>query len=211
MLAQLVTSKGRAITFGPHVVPRLGPMRPWSRIFRLPETRSSRIFFNAIPAGITRMASDAPQSHPAGRISHKPQIPISQAPSWMIQSWGYYTSAAFENVAQVIPCRLRLAKYSKIIGLLLQYSDGSRECVGQCRFDSLTSPLQTQDAPKLCLAFDRRKGQFHHVATVELCPPRDRMSLDWLDLPWGGRLEWWVGPRQDLIHHQGQQSPCRLG
>lgn len=204
--------------FGPHHTPLLGHIRPWHLLFKLPAKGTDYIFLGLSSSSgendiVDRMAYSPSQ---AARIEqrqhHGPQTTHSAPPQWIEYSWAYYTSAELSGVIEIIPCQLRHAGYSSIIGLLLRYSDGSRSCVGQCRLDCLSSPLAVDaPSPSLYLAFDRRRGHFHHLARIEIYPPKNRASLEWLDLPWHGLLEWWIGPRQVKIHHLHQESPCQLG
>ena len=47
----------------------------------------------------------------------------------------FHTTASLENVIGIIPCRRGPQTFSPIDGLLLQYSDGRRACVGRVRLD----------------------------------------------------------------------------
>lgn len=50
-------------------------------------------------------------------------------------AWWYMTKAPLVNLASVQTCRDTTQRHKPYIGLLLTYADGSRECLGQFRWD----------------------------------------------------------------------------
>lgn len=194
--------------FGPHLSPKFGCPRTWYLLCRFTSLKS-RLFYNTAPEGVDKIACSDGLAVLEKRSYPLSQVPHSNPPAWMQYSWGYYTSALLDGVVQVIPCQT--GSMPLIIGLLLKYADGTCDCVGQYRHDCLLPPVDVGDAPTLHLAFGRREGHFHHVAKVTVNRPPYNWDLVWLELPWHGLLEWWVGPEQVKIHHQDQESPCKQG
>jgi hypothetical protein len=197
--------------FGLHLSPSLRhPRRPWMLLSRF-TSQHSHLVLDTAHHVVTALGCSDGFLEPALKCRyHLSQVPHSPPPSWLQQSWGYFTSAPLDNVVRVTTCQTGSGNTASIIGLLLEYVDGLRNCVGQYRHDGILRALDVGDAPVLRLGFSRRPGCYHHVAEVSV----DTSSSDvdsWLELPWRGHLDWWVGPVQVKIHHDGQESPCSIG
>lgn len=198
---------------GPHLNTIFGPVRTWLLLSRL-ERQHSDLVFNSEYGKVTTMACSDGVLGPANTttLAMYPwaQVPHSPPPSWFQQSWGYFTSALLDNVVQVTVCQTGAGNASSIIGMLLEYADGLYNCVGQYRYDGILRVLDVGDAPMLRIGFSRRLGCFDHVSEISVGVSRGGNAELWLELPWRGRLEWWVGPSQAKIYYDGPESPCSL-
>lgn len=119
----------------------------------------------------------------------------------------YYSAASLEEVVEVTPCQVKLATHSHISGLIFQYANGERACVGEIRLDCLGETLLVQPKSRLHLAFKMERSVGHHVTKVWLDNTLDKGSREWLSLPWTGVLEWWFAHGYCKVYHQGKESP----
>lgn len=197
--------------FGPHHSPMRGRVRYWRLLSRFTAHSPSSLVFGPAYGRVTNLACSDGLLSPTPKCPyHSSQIPHSLPPPWIGYSWCYYTSAPLDGVVRVMPCRTGSGDTSAIIGLLLEYADGSLRCVGQYRHDGASWTLDVGDSPGLSIGFGWRRRSFHHIAQVAVDGPRRDAGLTWLELPWRGPLDWWVGPKRQLvIHHEGQESPCK--
>lgn len=77
-----------------------------------------------------------------------------------------YSEASLENVRAVTPCRGLVRGRQAVIGILLRYENGDRECLGQFRFDSMMGEVDVHDR-EWCIG---RKGKT--IVAVDVWPPR---------------------------------------
>lgn len=195
---------------GQHHSPRYGPVRAWRLLSRLTTQGPSSLVFGPAFGTLTTVACSDGLLSPTSKCPYpSSQVPHSPPGNWMGYSWGYYTSAPLDGVVRVIPCRTGSGDTSAIIGLLLEYADNSRACIGQYRHDGVSWALDVGDSLGLSIGFGWRRLSFHHIEQVAVDGPRHDAELTWLELPWQGPLDWWVGPSQLVIYHGGQASPCR--
>lgn len=118
-----------------------------------------------------------------------------------------YSSASLEDVVEVTPSQMELATHSPISGLLFQYANGERACVGDVRLDSLGETLLVQPASRLHLTFKQDRSVGPHATRLYLDSSLDKGSREWLSLPWTGVLEWWFAHGHCKVYHQGKESP----
>ncbi|QPC74715.1 hypothetical protein HYE68_005467 [Fusarium pseudograminearum] len=117
----------------------------------------------------------------------------------------FATSATLKDVVEVIPCRSWAPGSTGIIGLLLTYSDGHRETVGQVRLDHLLEPMQVVPTGDMWLGIRLfRHGKGAVVEALRLMPSNGmtvhggntcEAGLQWRRVEWKGRLDWlfWYG------------------
>ncbi|OTB17451.1 hypothetical protein K445DRAFT_310884 [Daldinia sp. EC12] len=99
----------------------------------------------------------------------------------------------------------------RIIGMMLQYEDDHRECLGQMRLDWTAQPLIVGEADKLYIAMDIIERD-SYVAVVSTSEPVDRGEyLSWLDVPWYGTLEWWFSYSQTTVSHTRRERASGKG
>jgi hypothetical protein len=91
--------------------------------------------------------------------------------------------------------------HKPISGILLQYGDGHRDCIGQFRWDKSLEKVQVDATAALHIGSRRTTGSFLYVADVLTSPPSDpnRDELYWMEVSWDGILEWWSSGRDSVL------------
>lgn len=200
----LRTNQGRLATVGPRFPPWWPASPVWRRLLASPKL-PSRIYFDVSQRGISRLAMDCSPT-PAAK-SPLAEICECPYPKQVANDALFHTVTTLEDVAEITICQMRSESYRPVIGLLILYRNGHRASVGQYRLDHVRETLTVETSPKLCFGFARTKYHHAYIAKVTLFPPSDRMSYQWLDVPWKGRLEWWFSHEQSQLYHDGQISP----
>ena len=186
---QMRTNRGRTIAVGPTVMPSF--LKPtWHQVCG-PLAGPTRVFFDhsLTARGMGRCAMWAP-GEPSGQA---PPLLYANGSSW------YYSDASLEGVVEITPCRWHEAgqqSHSKIIGLLLRYSNGSRACLGEFRLDCASTPLLVGDTEKLRLGFNLTHPlRLPYLAEIRFSPPPAPSDWEpdeqWLEIPWKETLQWW--------------------
>jgi hypothetical protein len=187
---QMRTNRGRTIAAGPTIMTSYHDPT-WHQVCG-PLAGPTRVFFDhSLKApGMLRCAMWAP-GEPSGQA---PPMLLANGPSW------YYSDASLEDVVEITPCRWHepgQQSHSKIIGLLLRYSNGSRACLGEFRLDCACTPLRVGDTEKLHLGFNMtpRPYPVPYLAEIRFSSPPApsdwELDEQWLEIPWKGILQWW--------------------
>lgn len=121
----------------------------------------------------------------------------------------FYTCCRLENTTEITVCIDETKPYRPIMGMLVQYSNGRRSCVGQYRKDWALEPMQVDFSKKLRIAMGQTERKFPFVANVDVqgvnmstTNVADETSpLIWSTLPWNGKLEMWFTVAQSRIYH----------
>jgi hypothetical protein len=103
-----------------------------------------------------------------------------------------------QGVTQITLCKDAYASHEPILGMLLQYIDGHRTCLGQFRFDMALEAILVNQTSALHIGSGRTETSLPYVAKVTIGQP-DRVDLAWLDINWDGKLEWWFSNRQTVL------------
>lgn len=109
------------------------------------------------------------------------------------------------HVIEVYPCINRTSLYQPVIGMLLHYADGHRECVGQFRRDWVAEPVSVGNSDKLFICGKRTKECWGYVANVTCQEPRSRSESRWLDVAQAGTLEWWFSSRHSVLYYDSNR------
>lgn len=195
----------------------LGFLKPTWRQVCGPLVGPTRVFFDhsLTARGMVRCAMWAPPGEPSGQA---PPSLYENGASW------YYSDASLEDVVEITPCRWREAgqqqSHSKIIGLLLHYSNGSRSCLGEFRLDCASTPLRVRDTEKLRLGFnlDIRRPYLAEIRFSSPPAPSDwEPNEQWLEIPWKGTLQWWFARKHccrvvygDMASPPGSMFPSAI-
>lgn len=138
-----------------------------------------------------------------------PVLPNAQSdyPASEVFEEFFFSAAVLDGVEEIVPCR----NYSesgklKIIGLLLQFPENRRSCVGQIRMDLLESPLQVRGHQSIWLGFSEDYGPIY-VSSLELSCPAAVQGVTWFEVELSSTLEWWFSERQCQVYHMGRSSP----
>lgn len=115
----------------------------------------------------------------------------------------YYSTCRLENVVGITCCIDTVRNYQPIIGMLIEYAEGHRECVGHYRLDKAAEPFKRDledHEGELRIGMSRNQLGKPYVARVGPWGDvdSDTSTLQWLDFPWRGRLEWWASPRRGV-------------
>lgn len=140
-------------------------LRPW-QIIEGADKEPSVIHYTASHHGIHMLSfgSDLPRNNDllVMRAPCRPIIPMEKF---------IYSEACLGSVVAVTPCRGQVRGEQAVIGLLLRYENGDRECVGQFRFDMMMAELDVRDT-SWCIG--RGVEDDETVVAVEVWPPRGR-------------------------------------
>lgn len=109
----------------------------------------------------------------------------------------YLTKAPLKGLTGVQFCQDREQRKHPCIGLILHYSDGHTESLGQFRWDLTVSDIiSTPIRIEICSDEDRRFDN-PYIGTVETIPPFDAWGEErkWQNIPNHGVIVWWNNPR----------------
>ncbi|KAK2036466.1 hypothetical protein LZ31DRAFT_561119 [Colletotrichum somersetense] len=188
------TTRGRTVIVGPPLG-MLSTTPP--SLLALPcQQTSSHLFFEASRIGVRNIAFDSPE--PKKPLDYTITLP---KPSNIPGSDYFYSTATLGGVNEITPCQARINGQTKVIGLLLRYSDGYRACLGQIRLDCLSTSLQVGSNWSMWLVFSKDEhGCF--VAGLTLSrPEKDKLpcSLEVCDLD---DLDWWFYLQDCKVHRR---------
>ncbi|KAI5917038.1 hypothetical protein F4810DRAFT_698247 [Camillea tinctor] len=192
------TNKGRVVTIGYYRV--IQPPIPDRRVFKATEG-ASRIYFDDSPIGIRQLATSSPYEERQAP-SLKASFKINKE---LLTKTLIYTSAPLRNVSEVVPCQRTYRDYSQITGLLFCYSDGTLASVGDFKLDRDHRTLQVGSSKNLCLGLVNNEKQ-HYVSRIEVDPLADRGSLEWVEYPWEGEIEWLFDCWRTHVYHNDRSS-----
>lgn len=137
-------------------------------------------------------------------IYNPPPTPPDDTPD----IWWYMTKAPLENLVSVQTCRDTTLEHKPYIGLLLTYTDGSRECLGQFRWD-----VEVSDYMELPLRMQIEGLSFDEEDRYPLCSIEEGFDYisevcgkgmkaqstefeeyeEWIETPDKGTMIWWFG------------------
>lgn len=137
-------------------------------------------------------------------VPENPPWPISRVPDFCKtagQEW-YHSQAKLGNVQSIDTCKHRTS--GDLLGMLLHYEDGTREAVGQWRFDYVIEAITQQNVAYL--------AQFHLQYNDGIPCVRNLMfrrrppSRAWVTIPMRGYLVWWFSEIGGFVAHQEDTS-----
>ncbi|KND90067.1 hypothetical protein TOPH_05274 [Tolypocladium ophioglossoides CBS 100239] len=196
----VATNKGRIFVGGAYLKQR--SLQPFVLVERL-SRETSRIFFedSTDSIGTLAFASDAPRAENLTFIYPQP----SRNRVYVTTEDFFFSSHRLEGLAEIIP--LIIKDRAGVSGMLLLFSDGHRESVGQVRLDSLDPSVAVGDAHSWFLAFGRMDGKYPYVTALGTTRSEVERDSDLvLQLFHDGTLEWIWSHRQCLVIYEGQKS-----
>lgn len=123
----------------------------------------------------------------------EPKIPTPlgelRPPRW--KGWTL-TSCSLDGISEIQSCvRHRDATPAVIIGMLVSYTSGHRECVGQFLPDWAVEPISLLG--KHTLFVQHTTISRHNAAITAVTPhaPGETDGIGWTALPIAGVLDWW--------------------
>ncbi|KAH7219632.1 hypothetical protein DER44DRAFT_879520 [Fusarium oxysporum] len=88
-----------------------------------------------------------------------------------------------------------------ITGILLEYENGHRECLGQFRFDKALKQMRVEHTTDLYIGSLRTTCSYLYVADIATCPPHGYGGLAWMRVSRHGTLEWWSSLRHSIVRY----------
>lgn len=131
-------------------------------------------------------------------------LPIPLSPPF-IGAYGMctYSSCSLQRIKEIHPCLKQFNEHQRIIGLLLHYSDGHRECVGQFHPHWAGDPILVGGRDKLYFCFANVNSGREYVATLATSPPVDQGELKCFEVAQVGLLGWWFSYWHCELYHGG--------
>ncbi|KAF5604861.1 hypothetical protein FPCIR_714 [Fusarium pseudocircinatum] len=124
------------------------------------------------------------------------------------------SSASLKDVRTITPCRGWSEQFlNEVVGLVFTYSDGRRRCVGQVRLDCLDPPLTVySDSFWLgCMdmgsAVEDWTPWHNNVTYLCLSEPIQNQDIEYIKIPFSGRLEWAVLHMSSAVRHVEEGEP----
>ncbi|KAH6973643.1 hypothetical protein BKA56DRAFT_592212 [Ilyonectria sp. MPI-CAGE-AT-0026] len=194
------TSKGRIFIIGARDFDSQFPNIWW--LVDTPTQQPSQIYFEDSCKSIETFAFETPEPDCTGRNFFEPKPLIAHFGVNYLEDF-FFNSADLEGLCAVMPCKPRGLETP--VGMLLLYSDGHRESIGEVRLDCLTAPIKIIPSGSLWLGFELKDGRLPNVAEVSLVP--SGRSCQYLQLRCFGRLEWQWSYRQCTVSYRHQHSP----
>ncbi|EWZ77515.1 hypothetical protein FOQG_16824 [Fusarium oxysporum f. sp. raphani 54005] len=197
------TDKGHLYLLGAQATPALSNCN-WE-LLDISKGEPGHFFFDSHPSAMRGLIFDS-KAPRQPRVLDAPK-PVSPHPGLHVCEDFHWSQASLENVVAVTPC-CRVTKGSpEFIGLLLDYSDGSRACVGQVRLDCLSPPLTIKSSPRLWFGFELNDENRPYIARIEISDAHlDKKMTMWFEVFLSGIIEWWYSYRQCQIWQGGRRS-----
>ncbi|KJZ80055.1 hypothetical protein HIM_00769 [Hirsutella minnesotensis 3608] len=168
-----------------------------------PSQEPSRIFYESSASGINTLAFQN-QFRPISGQSFR--VPNLSTNPLLLQEDYFYTSSRLAGLTSITPCKRQGSE--AILGLLLSFTDGHKNVVGQVRFDSLAQPIEVYEGLTVFLGFRRLKLKYPYAAEISavfLDPDSEFETV--IQLSSDGVLEWLWSHQQCHVIYQGQKSP----
>lgn len=117
----------------------------------------------------------------------------------------FYSDHDLTGVESVTPCKFSdKPGYS---GMLLHFSNGHQESVGQVRLDCLCPSMDLESSTSWFLVFKRRSDLHPYVAAITTTACSSKTDIEEVvELSCDGRLEWWWSRHQTYVIYKNQKS-----
>ncbi|KAG5766485.1 hypothetical protein H9Q72_005450 [Fusarium xylarioides] len=198
------TNRGRTVVFGLYGHENVD----FRRVAALPHT-PCRVYFNqanspgrrsveliALESGRAAINQDRIPSPPAS-VSHYPYTQSNEI--WI------HSSCSMRHLTLVHACVDKSAPHQPVIGMLLYYTDGHRESVGQFRLDWSIESITVREMDRLYICGKRTKQNWGYVAAATTRPPLNQAEGCWLDVAQAGLLEWWFSSRHSVLFYNNSR------
>lgn len=199
-LSQFSTNQGRTVVFGLYGHENVD----CRRVTTLPRG-PCRLYFNQLDSLVDRCEVELVAFEQTGPVSQDnlptPPVSISDCPYTQSNEVWLYSSCSMRHLTEVYPCIKMTTPYRPLIGMLLSYSDGHRECVGQFRLDWVVERILVGETDKLYICGRRTKERWGYIAAVTCRAPANRTEDRWLEVAKTGTLEWWFSSRHSVLFH----------
>lgn len=197
-----ITNKGRNTLFGTSGPPE--SCLALDRILR-PSPNGTQIWFNdstsVYPKSLRYLAVDGlgppvQRPFPASLIPNPPCFWTHNTEPWFV------SSCSMEGIVDIILCRDTAFDHRPITGMLLEYENGHRECLGQFRFNKTLEKMPVRHIRDLYISSLRTTRSYLYVADITTSPPpHDHGGLFWMQVSRYGTLEWWSSFHHSIIRY----------
>ncbi|RTE83744.1 hypothetical protein BHE90_001758 [Fusarium euwallaceae] len=190
------TNRGRQTIFGSEKGPLVGLFL--DTIMR-PSQQGSRIYFNKVgpenEPSVLYIASDEAFEPPIQRLPPQRAPAMTGSPFDRDENPWFTSRCNLDGVKEVTLCRDVSQSHRPVIGMLVKYTDGHRECLGQFRFDRALETIQADQSGGLHISLQGIEDEDSmSVADVRSFPLGDPSPCpeneSWVETPWSGTLEW---------------------
>lgn len=161
------------------------------------------IFFDCSGMEIFSLAFESAKPVPPEFPLPMPKPTGGSSPS-IIEDY-FYSDHDLTGLVKITPCKF--SDQPGYSGMLLLFSNGHQESVGQIRLDCLCPSMDLERSTPWFLGFKRRSDQHPYVAAITTIPSSSEMDLGTvLELSCDGRLEWWWSRHQTYVLYKDQKS-----
>ncbi|OBS24145.1 hypothetical protein FPOA_04692 [Fusarium poae] len=201
-----VTNKGRAILFGAalslvditafHKLATLSPngsqiyINDWTYDF------IDEIRYIAFSQGLVPLEE---QPIPSCLVPDFPSACTKTNGPW------FKSSCSMTGISEITLCRNTSLAHKPIIGMLLYYDNGHRECLGRFRFDKTLETLRLDMNTDLYVGSGRNIWDFLYIEQILTSPRYNKAHLRWMKLPRDGVLEWWNSYQHSILRHLSEK------
>ncbi|KAG7421587.1 hypothetical protein Forpe1208_v000122 [Fusarium oxysporum f. sp. rapae] len=194
-----VTNKGRSTLFGTS-----GPPESCLVLDKIltPAPNGTQIWFNdstsVHPKSLRYLAFDGlmppvQRPFPPSLIPNPPYFWTQNTESWFV------SSCSMEGIVDMTLCRDTAFDHRPITGILLQYENGHRECLGQFQFDKALKTVRVEHTMDLYIGSLRTTCSYLYIADIATSPLHDFGGLAWMRVSRHGTLEWWSSLRHSIV------------
>ncbi|KAL7762651.1 hypothetical protein ACKLNR_009186 [Fusarium oxysporum f. sp. zingiberi] len=196
-----ITNKGRSTLFGTS-----GPPESCLVLDKIltPAPNGTQIWFNdstsVHPKSLRYLAFDGlmppvQRPFPPSLIPNPPYFWTQNTESWFV------SSCSMEGIVDMTLCRDTAFDHRPITGILLEYENGHRECLGQFRFDKALKKVRVEHTTDLYIGSLRTTCSYLYIADIATSPLHDYGGLAWMRVSRHGTLEWWSSLRHSIVRY----------
>ncbi|KAF5020171.1 hypothetical protein F66182_7811 [Fusarium sp. NRRL 66182] len=197
------TNRGRTAVFGLYGHKNIGIRR-----LAALSPNPSRVYFNDTNSWLNQHSvalMGFEQGKAIAPFDNLPKLPvaISNYPSSISSEVWLHTSCSMAHLTEIQPCVDKTRTHQPIIGMLLHYADGHRECVGQFRLDWASELIMLSETDNVFICGKRTGEGRGYVSTITASAPVGDSSERWLHIEQTGTLEWWFSLRHSVLYYNG--------
>jgi hypothetical protein len=106
-----------------------------------------------------------------------------------------------EGIVDMTLCGDTAFDHRPITGILLEYENGHRECLGLFRFDKALKKVRVEHITDLYIGSLRTTCSYPYIADIATSPLHDDRGLAWMQVSRHGTLEWWSSLRHSIVRY----------
>ncbi|RGP76929.1 hypothetical protein FLONG3_5013 [Fusarium longipes] len=132
---------------------------------------------------------------PSFLVPHFPSVCTRNNGPW------FTSSCSMEGLNKITLCRDFSLAHKPIIGMLMDYETGHRECLGRFRFDKTLEKLCLDSDTDLYVGTGRNIWRFLYLDQIVDTPRFEKKHLRWMRIPRDGIMEWWNSYQHSILRH----------